>query len=153
MMGMKDSMYWLAWFTNGLVFQILSALVLVTSASAAQFKFFTNSDFFALVLLFVLFGLAIQSVGFFLSTLISKSKTAQTVGYAAVLIGFVFQAILNAGYGLLVDLLYSDDIKTWIKIVRWGFAIYPPFNFAKCYSDIAKLSANEVNYFIFHLHL
>jgi hypothetical protein len=59
-------------------------------------------------LLFFVYGLAIQSIAYFLSAIISRSKTAQTVGYAIILIGFVFQSILAGGYGILVDLLYSD---------------------------------------------
>jgi len=35
-----------------------------------------------------------MSLAFLLSTLIHSSQTAQTVGYAVILIGFVFQTIL-----------------------------------------------------------
>jgi len=146
MMGMRDSVYWLVWILQGLAFQTLSTLVLIFAGSAAQFKFFTNSDFFALFFMFMFFGMAIQSVGLFISSLITRSKTAQTAGYAAILIGFVFQTILCGGYGILIDILYDNSVRPWIRFVRYAFTIYPPFNFARMYSDVAKKAANEVNF-------
>lgn len=71
---------------------------------------FLRSNFFAVFLLFFTFGLALIALAFLVSSLISRTQTAQTVGYAIVLIGFVFQAILCSGYGMLIDLLYNPGL-------------------------------------------
>ena len=65
-----------------------------------------------------------MSLAFLLSTIIQSSQTAQTVGYAIILIGFVFQTILCSGYGILVDILYSPDLPTWVTVVRWILTFY-----------------------------
>jgi hypothetical protein len=56
------------------------------------------------------------------------------------------QSILCSGYGILADLLYSADMKLWVKFIRWVFTMYPPFNLAKMYADVATLSSNTVDF-------
>lgn len=82
---------------------------------------------------------------FWLSSLISSSKTAQTVGYAIILVGFVFQAIMSSGNGALVDMLWAEDLPPWVVFVRWLLTQYPPFNFDKAYADIAFKSSDTLN--------
>lgn len=82
---------------------------------------------------------------FWLSSLISSSKTAQTVGYAIILVGFVFQAIMSSGNGALVDMLWADDLPPWVLFVRWVLTQYPPFNFDKAFADIAFKSSDTLN--------
>jgi len=74
---------------------------------ACQFAFFLNSNFLAVFLLFFLFGIAMIAVAFFISALIGKVKTAQTVGYAVILVGFVFQTILCSSNGQLGKSAFS----------------------------------------------
>ena len=81
----------------------------------ADFQIFTNSNFFAPVFLFLLFGTSMVAMAFLLSTLINHASTAQTLGYTIILVGFVFQAILSTGYGVLVDILWSEEVGDWVS--------------------------------------
>ena len=135
-MGLNNSVYWLVWFLYSLVMVLLSTLILIGSGAAFQFDVFTNTNFFVNLLAYSVFGLSVVSVGFFLSTLLSRTKTAQTAGYAIILVGFVFQSILIGGYGMLIDLLYYEGVAEWVKVATWIFQFYPPFNFAKIFSDV-----------------
>eukprot|EP01116_Phalansterium_solitarium_P019773 TRINITY_DN564_c0_g2_i1.p1 TRINITY_DN564_c0_g2~~TRINITY_DN564_c0_g2_i1.p1 ORF type:complete len:1819 (+),score=747.59 TRINITY_DN564_c0_g2_i1:87-5543(+) len=145
MMGLRTSVYWLVWLLNGAVFVAASSVVLITTGMACGFNVFLNSNFGAVFLLFFLFGMAICSFAFFLSTLLKTARSAQTAGYAIILVGFVFQTILCSGYGILVDILYSPDVAHWVTAVRWLLTFYPPFNLAKAYSDIAALSSDTID--------
>lgn len=120
MMGLKSSVYWITWFGNGLTFVTLTTLLLIAAGAACGFSVFLRTNFAVSFLLFFLYGMGALSLAFVLSTLISRTKTAQTVGYAIVLVGFVFQAILCSGYGILVALLYAPDVELWVVFVRWG---------------------------------
>jgi hypothetical protein len=102
-------------------------------------------QFFAVFLLFFLFGIAMVCFAFFLSSLIASTKTAQTVGYAIILVGFVFQAIMSSGNGALVDMLWAEDLPDWVVFVRWVLTQYPPFNFDKAFSDFAVKSSDTLN--------
>ncbi|KAH3757745.1 ABC transporter [Pelomyxa schiedti] len=144
MMGMKNWVYWLTWFGVGTFFMAVMTLVLQFSGMACLFDFFTNSNFFAVFLLFFLFGLSFVCIAFMLASVLSRTQTAQTVGYALILIGFVLQSIICAGYGMLIALLYNPS-HAWITVIRVIFQLYPPFNLAKAYSDIAALSSETIN--------
>jgi hypothetical protein len=146
MMGLRSVVYWFTWFLWAEIFVFLSTLVLIFSGLGCQFAFFTNAAFFAVFLLFFLFGTAVVMLALFLSTVISTSRVAQTIGYAAILIGFVFQTILCSGYGVLVDLLYSPSVKTWVHAIRVIFELYPPFNLAKAFYDISVLSSSTIDF-------
>ena len=52
---------------------------------------------------------------FALSTLLTHTRTAQTLGYSIILIGFVFQVILCSMYAALIDLLYQTDGPAWVR--------------------------------------
>ena len=64
------------------------------------FSFFVNSNPVAVFLLFEFYGIAMAATAFLLSRLIPTARAAQTIGFGAVLAGFVFQGILCGDYGL-----------------------------------------------------
>ena len=94
MMGLNNAVYWIVWQITVTIMVLLSTLLLIASGAAAQFSVFLNSNFFAVFFAFFIFGMAVMSFAFFLSTLISRTKTAQTAAYAVILVGFIFQFIL-----------------------------------------------------------
>lgn len=77
-MGLSNFVYWLVWFLTAAIFVTLGTLILISAGLTCKFAFFTNSNFFAVFLLFFAFGIAMATLSFFLSTLIHSSKTAQT---------------------------------------------------------------------------
>eukprot|EP01138_Halocafeteria_seosinensis_P011339 gb/GECG01011582.1/.p1 GENE.gb/GECG01011582.1/~~gb/GECG01011582.1/.p1 ORF type:complete len:2138 (+),score=187.49 gb/GECG01011582.1/:1-6414(+) len=145
-MGLRDSVFWAAWFTYGVIMCLISSLLLCICGVIADFSIFVNSNFVIPLFLFFIFGVAMVAISFFLSTYISRTRTAQTVGYSIVLMGFVFQAIMSSGYGALVDMLYDPDIASWVRIVRGILTMYPPFNMAKMFYDISAKAGSELDF-------
>ena len=145
MMGMNSVVYWTCWTLQGVFFALASSLILMASAAACQFEVFLNANQLYLFLMFFFYGCAIVSVALCVSAFIQKVQTAQAVGYGIILLGFIFQSILTSSYGIFVDILYSDQVPAWVIFLRWIFILYPPFNFAKIYSDIAFKSGNRVD--------
>lgn len=141
MMGLSNAAYWASWYTHGIIMVFLVTGIQYLAGLACGYTFFTHSNAFSVLSLFWTFGLAMIAVAFFLSTVIASSKTAQTVGYAIILVGFVFQSVLNSLNGLLVDFMWLRDAATWIVAVRYLLSSYPPFNLAKAWSDISSLSS------------
>jgi ABC-type multidrug transport system ATPase subunit len=137
MMGLKYSAYWLVYIVLALALSALVAAILMGAGYACRFAFFTNSNFGAVYLLFFLFTAACSALAFFLSTLIKSSATAQTIGYGVILIGFIFQSILGSAYGMLIDMLYYQGAAAWVQALRIILFLYPPFNMAQAFSDIA----------------
>jgi len=91
MMGLSNSAYWTVWWLTGLSISILTTLILIAAGAAAQFTFFLKANQFSIFLLFVFFTMGMTSFAMFLSTLISKSETSQTVGYALILVVLFFK--------------------------------------------------------------
>ena len=87
------------WLLQGFVFSNASALVLILPGGL-QVRPVLEPSFFALFLLFSLFGTAMVAVSQVLATIMPSVKGAQTAGYAIILVGFVFQAILALGTAL-----------------------------------------------------
>jgi len=136
-MGMSNAAFWGSWSILGLGYSVLTSLILIVAGYVAKFDFFLHSSFGATFILFSLFGCANCALAFFLSTLIDTTKLAQTVGLAAVLLSFVFQGILSAGSGSLVDCLWMKPIESWVVAIRWIMSLYPAFHLSKVYFDIA----------------
>jgi hypothetical protein len=136
LMGARGSAYWLSWFVWSIVMNSVANAVLILSGFAFQISFFTNTNIFVLFFLFGSFGLSCVCMAMgcryiFLHThylqrvisppslppsflvecsaMINSQRTAQTVGYAVVLIGFVFQSVLQSGYGCVFTLQNVDD--------------------------------------------
>ena len=86
-----------------------------------------------------------MSMAFLISSLTSTAATAQTVGYTFILMGFVFQVILSSQYGALIDLLFSDNVASWVIVVRWILTFYPPFFFSKGFYDIVAKASPEIS--------
>eukprot|EP01128_Nolandella_sp_AFSM9_P010418 TRINITY_DN7197_c0_g1_i1.p1 TRINITY_DN7197_c0_g1~~TRINITY_DN7197_c0_g1_i1.p1 ORF type:complete len:1837 (-),score=357.54 TRINITY_DN7197_c0_g1_i1:66-5192(-) len=145
MMGLSTPAYWLVWALYGITFSAFSTAMLIVSGWIFQFTFFTNANVAAIAFLFMSFGIGVTTMAMFLAALISKSGTAQTVGYAFVLVGFIFQTILASASGVLVDLLWTVDTFDWVVGIRWGLTFYPPFNMAKVFADIASKSSSTIS--------
>lgn len=145
MMGLRVSAYWAAQLSTALIMGFLSSLVLIASGFALQFDFFLNTNVFALFLLFFLFNIAMLCLAVFLSAFLSASKTAQTVGYSIILLGFVLQFLLTSAYAALVDLLFSDRLEAWVYGVRRLLTLYPAFNFSLFFYDISSLASSTLD--------
>ena len=117
-MGLIMSAYWAAWWTIGALFSAASSLVIILSGYAGGFDVFTNSNPVALFMLYCLSSQALIGLAVLVSSFIDTSKTAQQVGQSICLVSFLFIAIIGAGSGGLLALLYSTAIKPWVLYVR-----------------------------------
>ncbi|CAN6990119.1 unnamed protein product [Brassica rapa subsp. trilocularis] len=90
-MGVYDTAYWLSWLIWDGILTFVSSLFLVLFGMMFQFDFFLKNSFFVIFLLFLLFQFNMISLAFMLSSFISKSSSATTVGFLVFLIGFITQ--------------------------------------------------------------
>jgi len=77
----------------------------------------------------------------FMYSIAGTSKQANTLAYALLLVGFVFQILLANPQ--LLDYIYDEDNSTQWKVIIYLFNFYPPFHFARIYGSIASLSGNH----------
>ena len=101
------------------------------SGVGAGFEFFTNSSFMATFLLFYAFAVGMLALAVFISTLLTSSRTAQTVGYSCILIGFLLQFVITSAYAGILDLLFATDAAATVVVLRYALQLYPAFNFSK----------------------
>ncbi len=144
--GMSISAYWTAWFAVGFLIAIISTSVLILTAWLCNYAIFVNTDLIVLVAVFFTFALSMVAMAFFFAALVDKRKQAQTIGYAVILVGFVFQTIICTGYGSLIDLLFSADVAWWVTVIRYILQCYPPFNLAKSFFCISDIAGKQFNY-------
>ena len=130
-MGLRTSAFWASWLTYGFILATLNTIVMQASGYAAGFEFFTNSAFAATFLLFHTFALGMLALAVFISTLLSSSRTAQTVGYSFILVGFLLQFVITSAYAGVLDLMYAQDIAPTVMLLRYLLQLYPAFNFSK----------------------
>ncbi|KAJ0248825.1 hypothetical protein HA466_0158690 [Hirschfeldia incana] len=121
MMGVYDTAYWLSWLIWEGILTFVSSLFLVLFGMMFQFDFFLKNSFFVVFLLFLLFQLNMISLAFVLSSFISKSSSATTVGFLVFLIGFITQTVATGGFP------YSSTNSLSRRVI-WSF--FPPNTFS-----------------------
>lgn len=141
--GLNCFPYWVSWIIFALFFAISSSLVLTLVGYLMRFTFFTNSNFFIIWLVMFLFNFSMQTLAFFLSTIINSVKLAYTVSYSFVIIGLIIQAIISNSS--LLKLLYEKDSPLGVQILRIILQIYPPFSFSKIITEITAKACYNFN--------
>lgn len=116
MMGLSTSAFWCGWAWYATVFNLLTSCILSGAGHLAGFDFFTNTAWAVPIMLYFLFGLAMSALAALISTCVTRTRSAQTIGYSIILIGFVFQIIMDSGYAALVDILFADFVAAWVKV-------------------------------------
>ena len=81
-------------------------------------------------------------LAFFVSTLVDTAKQAISIGMLLFIIGILIQLLLTNPFFL--EFLYYNNAVA--EILLYCLIFYPPFNFAKCISDITNLSYNYGEY-------
>ncbi|CAL9749914.1 unnamed protein product [Musa acuminata subsp. burmannicoides] len=133
-MGLYDSAYWLSWFTWEALLTFLAALFTVLFGMMFQFNFFLHNSFAILFLLFFLFQLNMLSFAFMISTFISKSSSATTVGFSIFIIGFLTQLVTVGTFP------YSSHFS---KIYRVVWSLFPPNLLAKALGLLGNATATS----------
>ncbi|XP_024541685.1 ABC transporter A family member 2 [Selaginella moellendorffii] len=136
-MGLMDSVYWSTWLIWDVCLTFLSSMVLVLSGMMFQFNFFLDNDFGVLFLVFFLFQTNMVAFSFLLSTFVTKTSSANTVGFVVFIVGFVTQLVTAFGFP------YSNSYSKLYQII-WSF--FPPNIFAAGMSDLGKASSESSGY-------
>ncbi|XP_039005388.1 ABC transporter A family member 2-like isoform X2 [Hibiscus syriacus] len=145
MMGLLDSAYWLSWLTWEGFMTLISSLFIVLFGMMFQFDFFLNNSFAVLFFVFFLFQLNMVKTcslifsddlfvfmipyvdflmldgqvgfAFMLSSFISKSSAATTIGFFIFIIGFFTQIVTSAGFP------YSHTFSRTLQNI---WSLFPP---------------------------
>jgi ABC-type multidrug transport system ATPase subunit len=147
-MGTRRAAYWAAWAAHAAALSAAGAAVQLAAGAAAGFDIYRRASPPALFLVFFNFSMAMCGFGAFASALVPTPAAAQSVGYAAILLGFVFQCILSTGYGAVIALIAqrSSDLPHWFVNCRRMASLWPPYHFAKSYYDISALSSKRISF-------
>ncbi|RZC60770.1 hypothetical protein C5167_022538 [Papaver somniferum] len=114
-MGLYESAYWLSWLVWGTVIIFISSLLTVALGVISRFDFFVHNSIVVLFFCFFLFQFSMIGFAFALSTLLSKSSAANTIGF------FIF--IISYVTGTLVPVDLVKMFPTRYRIL-WNF--FPP---------------------------
>lgn len=142
MMGLKSSVYWISWFQVNMLVVLLTSLLEAAFGVAFGFNVFVNTNFGVLFLMFFMFSLSMITMGFFITTLVSRVKAAVAVGMLVLIIGLVFMiAIFSSSYTAYIWWNTSTSEAGWIILM-----FFPFFNFGKLYVDVAACSAGKYSF-------
>ncbi|PKA47627.1 ABC transporter A family member 2 [Apostasia shenzhenica] len=131
-MGLYESAFWLSWLTWEALLTFLAALFTVLFGMLFQFNFFLHNSFAVLFLVFFLFQLNMLSFAFMISTFISKSSSATTVGFSIFIIGFLTQLVTTFGF---------PYARTYTKFYRTIWSLFPPNLLAKALDILGTATA------------
>jgi len=137
LMGMEPTAYWTSWFVFSSVINLIATLLMMATGYACMFTFFWETNFLVNFISFFLFGESMITLAFLVSSLIGTAKSAISVGMLLFIIGVLIQVLLTSP-DFLAFCFYDGIIYS--EIVYYVLIWYPPFNFAKCVSDVAQLS-------------
>ncbi|KAF0979003.1 hypothetical protein FDP41_002073 [Naegleria fowleri] len=132
MMGMKDSAYFVSWFITFFLICLVFSLVNVIGGMIFGISIFLKGNFLILLILFFCFSFSLICFAFLLSTFIKESKSALVLGFTVLAISFILNLFVSNGS--VVYQLYSPDVTPAFRVI---LSFYPPFNFAKVFTDIA----------------
>ncbi|KAI9597443.1 hypothetical protein BDF19DRAFT_435110 [Syncephalis fuscata] len=139
MMGLSDEIYWLSWWITNLVPVLVCALVTCLLGLAFRFEPFVYSNFAVMLITFFLFGMAMVSMAFFISTFIRRTRVAVICGIFLFLIGLLFESMVFSN--IFVGYIWwapTTDSAGWIVLM-----FIPFFNFGKLYLDISRYTAGK----------
>lgn len=139
LMGLDTIVYWFTHFLNQMMLIFVASLVTVVMGLICNFTQFTRSSFFAMFLLFFMFGMAMISFAFFLTTLCRKSRAAVLSGMFVFIIGLLFQSFVFSSS--FVGFIWFAE--TTSKSLYRAFTLLPFFNFGILYMSIGLFTTGK----------
>ncbi|ORZ29892.1 hypothetical protein BCR44DRAFT_54784 [Catenaria anguillulae PL171] len=140
-MGLKASVFWSANFLSRAVLVFVASLVTVIMGIICQFAVF-QADFFALLFMFFLFGMAMVSMAFFITTFCRRARIAVLVGIFIFIIGLLFQSTVFSN-SFLGYIWFDTDTDPAFYIV---FSLLPFFHFGKLFIDISLRTSGRFDF-------
>jgi ABC-type multidrug transport system ATPase subunit len=149
----------LSWATVGIVVSAIMAIAVVTFSWLLGLSIFVRTSPGIMLCIFFLTGFSTATAALAISTFVSSTKQAQSVGFAVVLMGMLSQVITSSSGGVLVRFMYIDHISAsgslsalapalpWLRVLRNALtACAPTFNFSKALSDISWAVGARMDY-------
>jgi len=143
MMGLKQSVYWCSWIIYYSILIFLNTVSTIFFGRIFNYSFFKNTDLLVLTYLFFIFGLSFAAFGFFISSLVKRSKTAVLIGIFIIILCYFFIGIFFVNE-MTCYIFWSDEISQNYR--KFFSYLVPFFNYGKLYVDIAGKSSNTYNY-------
>jgi ABC-type multidrug transport system ATPase subunit len=137
--GMNSAAYWISWAFSHVFTSFFCTLILVGSGWAFRFDYFVHTHFLVNFVFFFTFSICLIPLAYFLTCFVSKTSTATVIGFLVFLFGLIIQMFFA---DFPVYIYFKDDVS---QAVRYIFALYPPFNFAKIFSDIAYVTTTKID--------
>jgi len=103
-MGMTHYAYWSSWFINSIIINVIMQLVLIMSGIFLDFDFFVKAPIPISFSILFGFGMSMQAIAYFISTISSDSKGGYTIAYGFLLLAIVMELFLSSGW--LIYFLY-----------------------------------------------
>jgi len=128
--GASHASYWISWIFIAVIYALICSVSSFVAGFAFGFGFFTQTPFYIIIfLLFFPFCMAIQSLGFFLSTLSPTIKASNAVSYGVVLLAIVIESFVSDNN--LLTFLFSTNATVLIQLLKIFLLFYPPFSYTK----------------------
>jgi len=112
-----------------ILYSLITTFATVAAGAAFQFHFFLDAPFLIIVVFMFPFCMALQMLSYFLSTLASNLKAANSISYGLVLFAIVVESFV-ANDGLLA-FIFADNASSLILFLKYFLMFYPPFNYTK----------------------
>ena len=141
--GVSALAYWSSWLLTSITFSAGITLSLQLSGYIFQFDFFLRTPFLLTFVTFFFFAMAMQMLMFWLCTMVSSIKYANTLSYGFLLFAIVIQLFLSNR--TIILFLFQDNAADWITWVTRFLVLYPPFNFSKVMGDFSHIASNHYN--------
>ncbi|ORZ10899.1 ABC-2 family transporter protein-domain-containing protein [Catenaria anguillulae PL171] len=143
-MGLRASVYWVSTFLSRALLVLLASLVTVVTGIACQFSAFTQSSFLVMLIIFFVFGLAMVSFAFFITTFCRRARVAVLVGMFIFIIGLLFQsfAFSSAFVGYV---WWDSSTPTYWQYI---FNCIPFFSFGKLFLDVSIMTAGRFDFLV-----
>lgn len=138
-MGASHGAYWLSWFAVSVLYALVASLSTFLAGFSFGFGFFRETPFYIVVFfLFFPFVLAMQTLGYFLSTLTPTLKSSNTVSYAVMLFAIVVESFSSDN--MLISFIFTEDAGSVVTFLKYFFCFYPPFSYTKIFTNITQYS-------------
>ncbi|KAF9932556.1 ATP-binding cassette sub- A member 1 [Linnemannia zychae] len=139
MMGLKTLVYWFSWWLSNALLVLISAVVTCGFGVAFGFSVFKYSNFGALVITFFLFGLAMVTMAFWITTMVKSSRTAILIGIFLFIIGLLFESMVFSNP--FVGYIWYDEGTSVAG--KYCLMFLPFFNFGKIFLDMSLFASGR----------
>lgn len=140
--GVSSTSHWLSWMIVGIVYSFVSALTTPIAARIAWFEMFERTPYLIFSSFFFLNALCMVSFAFLITTVVSTKQAGNTFSYSFIFSCVIFVIIFH-NVVFLFMMFFQEETIEWVAWLREIMYLYPAFNFAKGYGQIARIAGDH----------